>query len=125
MSTTSLPQSEPGRTSAFLVYVLFLLSIPSAAIFALLGVIVALAARDGAGPLARSHLDYQIRIWFTAFWWTIGLALLAGLGAITAWVFGLGFLLMGAAAIGAFILYLWFTVVSFFGLLAFLDNRRK
>ena len=48
MTTTPLSAPEPGRTSAFLVYVLFLLSIPSAAIFALFGVIVALAARDGS-----------------------------------------------------------------------------
>lgn len=125
MTATPLPPPEPGRTSAFLVYVLFLLSIPSAAIFALLGVIVALAARDGAGPLARSHLDYQIRTWFTSFWWTIGFLLLAGVGVLTAWIFGFGFLLMGAAGVGGFILFLWFTVVSFFGLLALLDNRSK
>ncbi len=124
MSTTSLPQAEPGRTSVFLVYVLYLLSIPSAAIFALLGVIVALAARDGAGPLARSHLDYQIRIWFQAFWWTIGFAVLAVIGAATIWL-AVGFIPLAIAAIGGFVLYLWFTVVSFFGLLALLDNRRK
>ena len=124
MSTTSLPQSEPGGTSAFLVYVLYLLSIPSAAIFALLGVIVALAARDGADPLARSHLDYQIRIWFQAFWWTIGFGVLAIIGAATIWL-GVGVIPLAIAAIGALVLYLWFTVVSFFGFLALLDNRRK
>ena len=124
MSTTPLPAAEPGRTSAFLVYVLFLLSIPSAAIFALLGVIVALAARDGAGPLARSHLDYQIRIWFQAFWWTVGFGVLAIVGAATIWL-GVGVIPLAIAAIGGLVLYLWFTVVSFFGLLALLDNRRK
>jgi uncharacterized membrane protein len=124
MSTTPLPAPEPGRASAFIVYGLDLLSIPSAALFALLGVIVALAARNGAGPLARAHLDYQIRIWFTAFWWTIGLAILAAIGVITA-IIGVGFLLIWLACLGAFILYLWFTVVSFLGLLALLDNRSR
>ena len=57
MSTAPLPQTEPGRTSAFIVYGLYLLSIPSFAVFALLGVIVALAGRDGAGPLARVPSD--------------------------------------------------------------------
>jgi uncharacterized membrane protein len=123
MSTTSLPAPEPGRSATFIVYALYLLSIPSAAIFALFGVIVALAARDGAGPLARSHLDYQIRIWFTAFWWTIGLAIVAVVGWIT-FIIG-GFLLVWLAGLGALILYLWFTVVSFFGLLALLDNRPR
>ncbi|SRR5690606_138774 len=123
MSTTPLPAPEPGRSAAFIVYALYLLSIPSAAIFALFGVIVALAARDGAGPLARTHLDYQIRIWFTAFWWTIALAIVAVIGWIT-FIIG-GFLLVWLAGLGALILYLWFTVVSFFGLLALLDYRPR
>jgi len=123
MSTTPLPAPEPGRSSAFIVYVLYLLSIPSAAIFALLGVIVALAGRDGSGPLARSHLEYQTRIWFTAFWWTIALAILGVIGWIT-FIIG-GFVLVWLAGLGALVLYLWFTVVSLFGLLALLDNRPK
>lgn len=124
MSTTPLPPPEPGRSSAFIVYVLYLLSIPSAAVFALFGVIVALATRDGAGPLARSHLDYQIRIWFTAFWWTIGLAVLAIVGWLTM-IVGIGFLLIWAAGLGALILYIWFTVVSLFGLMTLIDNRPR
>lgn len=123
MSTTPLPAPERGRSSAFIVYVLYLLSIPSAAIFALLGVIVALAGRDGSGPLARSHLEYQTRIWFTAFWWTIALAILGVIGWIT-FIIG-GFVLVWLAGLGALVLYLWFTVVSLFGLLALLDNRPK
>lgn len=123
MSTTPLPAAEPGRGAAFAVYLLFLLSIPSAAIFALFGVIVALAAKDDAGPLARSHLAYQTRIWFSAFWWTIGLAILAIVGWIT-FLIG-GFVLVWLAGLGALILYLWFTVVSFFGLLALMDNRPR
>lgn len=124
MSTTPLPATQPGRSSAFLVYVLYLLSIPSAAIFALFGVIVALAARDGAGPLARSHLDDQIRIWFVAFWWTIGLAVLAVIGWLTA-VILIGVVLLWIAGLGSLILFLWFTVKSLLGLLALLDDRPR
>jgi uncharacterized membrane protein len=123
MSTTPLPAPEPGRSAAFIVYILYLLSIPSAAIFALFGVIVALAGRDGAGPLARSHLEYQTRIWFTAFWWTIGLAIVAVVGWITFLVGG--FILVWLAGLGALVLYLWFTVVSLFGFLTLLDNRPR
>ncbi|ANP45520.1 hypothetical protein [Candidatus Viadribacter manganicus] len=124
MSTTPSPQLEPGRTSAFVVYVLFLLSIPSAAIFALFGIILALAARDGAGPLARSHLDNQIRIWFIAFWWTIGLAVLAIIGWLTL-VILVGAVLLWIAGLGSLILFLWFTVKSLLGLLALMDNRPR
>jgi uncharacterized membrane protein len=124
MSTNSYPAQEPGRGSAIAVYVCYLLSIPSFSLFALLGVILALSAKDGSGPLARSHLSYQTRIWFTAFWWTIGFAILWGLGVLTA-VIGIGFILIGAAWLGAAVLYIWFTVVSLLGLLALLDNRPR
>lgn len=124
MSTTPLPAQEPGRGSAIAVYVCYLLSIPSASLFALLGVIIALSAKDGSGPLARSHLSYQMRIWFTAFWWTIGFAVLWGLGVLTAFL-GIGFILIGMAWLGAGVLYIWFTVISLLGLLALLDNRPR
>ncbi len=107
-----------------IVYVLYLLSIPSFALFALLGVIVALAGRDGAGPLARSHLDDQVRIWFVAFWWTIGIALIWLIGAILSFVL-IGIPILLIAGLLSLILFLWFTVKSFFGLLALLDGRPR
>jgi uncharacterized membrane protein len=124
MSTAPLPAAQPGRSAAFLVYVLYLLSIPSFAIFALLGVIVALGSRDGASPFALSHLDDQIRIWFVAFWWTIGLALLALIGWLTI-VILIGVALLWIAGLGSLILFLWFTVKSLLGLLALMDNRPR
>lgn len=107
-----------------LVYGLYLLSIPSFALFALVGVILALAARDGAGPLARSHLDYQVRIWFTSFWWTIALGILLVVGWILTVVL-VGFPIIWIAGVGFFIIFIWFTVVSLLGLLALLDGRGK
>lgn len=124
MSTTPLPVAQPGRSAAFLVYALYLLSIPSFAMFALIGVIVALAARDEASPFARSHLDYQIGIWFTAFWWTIGLALLALVGWLTVWML-IGLVLLWIAGLGSLILLIWFTVKSLLGLLALMDDRPR
>ncbi|QGZ93973.1 putative membrane protein [Terricaulis silvestris] len=107
-----------------IVYVLYLLSIPSFALFALVGVIVALAGRDGAGPLARSHLDDQVRVWFVAFWWAIGLAVIALVGWITVFI-GIGILILWLVAIVGFIVMVWFTVKSFLGLLALLDGRPR
>jgi uncharacterized membrane protein len=124
MTNTTLPPDDAGRGSALLVYVLFLLSIPSAAVFALLGVIVALASKDGAGPLARSHLDDQVRIWFVAFWWTIGIALIWLIGAVLSFVL-IGIPILLIAGLLFLILYIWFTVKSFFGLLALLDGRPR
>ena len=123
--TMSSPVTEPGRATAFLVYVLYLLSIPSAALFALVGVIVALSGRAGAGPVARSHLDDQIRIWFVAFWWAIGLALATVVGAVLIFAFGLGLLVWWLVGIVAFVVMLWFTIKSLLGLLALIDNRPR
>ncbi len=117
-------QSEAGRGSALVVYALYLLSIPSFAIFALIGVILAYAARDGAGPLARSHLDDQIRVWWIAFWWAVAVAVLFGLGFLLAIVL-IGFPIMWIAGLIGFIFFIWFTVKALLGLLALLDGRAR
>jgi uncharacterized membrane protein len=124
MTTAPSPVAQPGRGAALLVYVLYLLSIPSAAIFALLGVIVALASRDEAGPFARSHLDDQIRIWFIAFWWAIGIAVLAVIGWVLTLVL-VGFVVLWVAGILGVCVMVWFTVKSVLGLLALLDDRPR
>jgi uncharacterized membrane protein len=118
------PASEPGRASAFIVYVLYLLSIPSAALLALIGVIWALAAREGAGPIARSHLDDQVRIWMIAFWWWVLLAVLAIVGWILSVVL-IGIPILWLVGLLGFCVMVWFTIKSALGLLALLDGRTR
>ena len=122
MTDISLGGNDAGRLSAIIAYALYLLSIPSAGVFALIGVIFAYAGRDGAGPLARSHLESAIRIWWVAFWWGLGCAALALVGWLLMIVL-IGFVLLWIAGIVAFIVAVWFTVKSLLGLLALLDNR--
>ena len=123
MTSTSVDE-QPGRGAAFLVYVLYLLSIPSAAIFALIGVIVALSSRDGASPLARSHLDDQIRIWMIAFWWGVFLVVATIIGAILTFVL-IGFPILWIAGGLGFLVMIWFTIKSALGLLALMDGRPR
>ena len=123
MTLNSAP-TEAGRGAAFIVYALYLLSIPSAAIFALIGVIVAYASRDGAGPLARSHLDHAIRMWWTSFWWVVGGWILIGLGAVLAIVL-IGFPIMWIGGLVLLIILIWFTVKALLGLLSLLDGRAR
>jgi uncharacterized membrane protein len=118
------PASEPGRGSAFIVYLLYLLSIPSAALLALIGVIWALAARDGAGPLARSHLEDQVRIWMIAFWWGVAIAILLIIGWLLSVVL-IGIPILWLAAGLGFCVMVWFTIKSGLGLLALLDGRGR
>ncbi|HYD87683.1 MAG TPA: hypothetical protein VEA80_09425 [Vitreimonas sp.] len=122
--TVNASQTEAGRGAAFAVYALYLLSIPSAAVFALIGVIVAYAARDGAGPLARSHLDHAIRIWWTAFWWVVGGWILVGLGFVLM-IALIGFPIMWLGGLILLIILIWFTVKALLGLLALLDARAR
>lgn len=107
-----------------LVYGLYLLSIPSFALFALLGVIVALSARDGASAFARSHLNDQIRIWFVAFWWGVVLAIATVFGWVLTPIL-IGFPILWIIGVIALIVMIWFTIKSFFGLLALLDGRAR
>lgn len=113
---------EPGRSAAFVTYVLYLLSIPSAGILALIGVIVAYAARDEARGAARGHLEHQIDFWWVAFWWAVGIGAAYIVGGILAVVL-IGIPILILAAIAWFVVMIWFTAKSFFGLLALLDGR--
>lgn len=124
MTTYPSPARESGRTAAFIVYVLYLLSIPSAAVFALIGVIVALMSRNNAGPIARTHLDDQIRIWFIAFWWAVGLAIVWGIGFLLTIVL-IGFPIIWIVGAIGFIVMIWFTIKSLLGLLALLAGRPR
>lgn len=110
---------EEGRMAAFAVWVLYLLSLPSANLLVIVGLVVAYAARGGSTGLARQHMDAQIALFWSVFWWTIALWVLIFICAITiiliplAFVFGLALLL----------LTIWFTVKSVLGLLRLLGDR--
>jgi uncharacterized membrane protein len=120
--TFSNSATEPGRVVAMLVYGLYLLSIPSFALFALVGVILAYVGRDGAGPVARQHMNEQIRIWWIAFAWTLALLVVSAIGwALT--IILIGFPILWIAGLLALILGIWFTIKSGLGLIALLNQR--
>ncbi len=114
--------SEPGRLTAMAVYGLYLLSIPSFALFALVGVIVAFVGRDGAGPTTLSHLNDQIRMFWIAFWWAVALIIASIVGWLLTIVL-IGFPILWLAGVIGFIVMIWFTVKSVLGLLKLLDGR--
>lgn len=121
MTNTAI-DDDTGRLSAIAAYALYLLSIPSAGIFALVGVIVAYATRDGSGALARAHLEEAIRIWWVAFWWAAAGIALAIIGTLLAIVL-IGIPILWLGWLVAFIGMVWFTVKSLLGLIKLLDNR--
>ncbi len=62
-------------TLPIVVYVLYLLAVPTALLSLLIGVVIAYANRDRAGPAARSHYEFLIRtFWLSLVCLLVGLA---------------------------------------------------
>lgn len=118
MSDTNAAAPQPGlpivqddvRTVAIVVYVLYLAAAFSGGIAGIAGVIVAYIKRDESrGTIWESHFENQI----TSFWTWL---LLFVAGICTAWMLGLGVLLI----IGAFVFILYRTIK---GLLRAIESR--
>ena len=115
-------QEAEGKVPALIAWALFILSIPSANVLVLVGLVVSYVARGSSSGVARQHIEAQIRLFWSVFWWTIvawiGMAIsgLASLILIGIPFFFL-FLLMW------FLLSVWFTVKSVLGLINLLQNR--
>lgn len=130
MSATP-PQAQPrlgpghasqGKPAAAIAWGLYLLSIPSANLLVIVGLIVAYAGRDGATGVAREHIEAQIRLFWSTVWWTIGLWVGIAVGVVLTVIFiGLLFVLIFGAAL--LILHIWFTVKSALGLIALVQDR--
>ncbi len=110
------------RPAAMGAYILYLLSIPSFAIFAPIGAAVAWLNRNEATGLMRSHFDEQIRLFSIAFAWGVGLFLLS-IPAMVLTIILIGFPLLWAIAVAGFIVMIWFTVKSLLGFLRLLNGE--
>ena len=115
-------QEAEGKVPALIAWALFILSIPSANLLVLVGLVVSYVTRGTATGVARQHIDAQIALFWSVFWWTIAawvgvfvsIPLMAlGIGFVTIFVFGLALL----------VLSIWFTVKSVIGLLNLLNDK--
>jgi uncharacterized membrane protein len=115
-------QTGDGKVAALVTWALYILSIPSVAVLVPIGLVVAYAARGGASGVARQHIDAQIRLFWSTFMWTIVFSVLWLISlALSAILIGIPFLFVFWAAL--FLLMVWFTVKSIFGLIALLGDR--
>ena len=111
-----------GKPAAMIAWALYILSIPSANILVIVGLIVAYAARGGATGLAREHIEAQIVLFWSVFWWTLGLWIVVAISALLSTILiGIPFLLL--ALLLLFVLHIWFTVKSVLGLIALVGDR--
>ncbi len=127
MSDFSQPRLEAGheaegKPAAFIAWGLYILSIPSANVLVLVGLVVAYAARGSATGVARQHMDAQIALFWSVFWWTIALWVLIAISFVASFVvIGIPFLLLFLAL--WFLLSVWFTVKSVLGVLNLLSDK--
>ena len=114
--------ASEGKPAALIAWGLYILSIPSANVLVLVGLVVAYAARGSATGVARQHMDAQIQLFWSVFWWTIALWILIAISIVASTILiGIPFLLLFWAL--WFLLSVWFTVKSVIGLLNLLQDR--
>ena len=129
--TSPPPRDEPvfrsggpddGEVAAVLAWALYILSIPSANILVLVGLVVAYAGKSSAAGLPLEHLNAQIRLFWSVFWWTIACWIAIGVSVVASVILiGIPFLLLFALL--WFLISVWFTVKSVFGLINLLGDR--
>ena len=113
---------DHGRVAAFAAWALYILSIPSANVLVLVGLVVAYAARGTAAGLPRAHIEAQIRLFWSVFWWTVACWIAIAVSALLSVVLiGIPFLLLFGLL--WFLISVWFTVKSVFGLINLLGDR--
>ena len=111
-----------GKVGAMIAWALFILSIPSANVLVLVGLVVSYVTRNTATGVARQHIDAQIALFWSVFWWTVAAWVGIVISALASLVLiGIPFLLLFLLA--WFLLSVWFTIKSVIGLLNLLNNK--
>ena len=106
---------QEDRTLPTVVYALYLLGLING-LTILIGLVLAYANRDRAGPAMQSHYTFQIRsFWLAIAWWIIAMVLIA-------WGIPLSLILVGVPLLmaGGLILaltHIWFALRCILGLI--------
>lgn len=115
-------QEAEGKVPALIAWTLFILSIPSANVLVLVGLVVSYVSRGSATGVPRQHIEAQIRLFWSVFWWTIAAWVGIAVSAVASVVLiGIPFLLLFLLI--WFLLSVWFTVKSVLGLIQLLQDR--
>ena len=116
-----------GKPAAMIAWGLYILSLPSANLLVIVGLIVAYAGRGGSDGVSRAHLDAQIGLFWSVFWWTV--LLWIGFWACVVGVFSvpaMGVALVPLAVIlllALLLLTVCFTIKSILGLVALMGGK--
>ena len=116
-----------GKPAALIAWGLYILSLPSANLLVIVGLIVAYAGRGGSDGLSRAHIDAQIRLFWSVFWWTILLWIGIGVWLVSLFIApAMGLVLAPVAVLlglGLLLLTVWFTIKSLIGLFRLLGDK--
>ena len=116
-----------GRPAALIAWGLYILSLPSANLLVIVGLIVAYAGRSGSDGLSRAHIDAQIGLFWSVFWWTILLWIGIAICVVSFFsVNDMGVILIPVAlllGLGLLFLTVWFTIKSIIGLFRLLGDK--
>ena len=116
-----------GKPAALIAWGLYILSLPSANLLVIVGLIVAYAGRSGSDGLSRAHIDAQIRLFWSVFWWTILLWIGIGVWLVSLFIApAMGLVLAPVAVLlglGLLLLTVWFTIRSLIGLFRLLGDK--
>ena len=116
-----------GRPAALIAWGLYILSLPSANLLVIVGLIVAYAGRSSATGLARAHIEAQIGLFWSVFWWTILLwvaIIICGVSFFAAPVTGIVLVPLGLLlGLALFFLTVWFTIKSIIGLINLVGDK--
>jgi uncharacterized membrane protein len=116
-----------GRPAALIAWGLYLLAVPTGCLSVFVGVIAAYAGRGGSDGLSRAHIDAQIGLFWSVFWWTI--LLWVGFWACVVGVFAVPVMAMAlvplsiVVLLGLLFLTVWFTIKSLIGLFRLLGDK--
>ena len=115
-------QEAEGKVPALIAWALFILSIPSANVLVMVGLVVSYVSRGSATGVPRQHIEAQIRLFWSVFWWTVAAWVGIAVSAVASIVLiGIPFLLLFLLI--WFLLSVWFTVKSVLGLIQLLQDR--
>ena len=120
----SIPPPMTGvredRLMPAVVYGLYLIGIGHLTVF--IGLLIAYSCRGGAGPVAASHYNYQIRtFWLSIWWFVIGVVLCIVGVPLSLILIGIPMIFLGATICG--FVWLYFVIRSVIGLIYLMQNE--
>ncbi len=112
---------EDSLVPAMVIYGLFVITLPTVGLSAVLGLIMAYALKGDAGPVAWSHYVFQIRtFWLHLLCFPLGLFLLAVGIPLSFVAVGIPFVVLGGLLLAG--AHLWYVVRSLIGLVVALGG---